>query len=140
MRTVRTALALSAVVMLAAACGSGGAAATVDLVGTWSLTAGTAPDGALALIETAPITLGVSAEGAASGNAACNRYTGAVEADGATVTFGELATTRMACEEPVMALETAYLAALAAVDTGVREGDELTLTGPDVELVYTQAG
>lgn len=139
MRALRATLALSAVALLAAACGSGGSG-TVDIVGTWNLTAGTTADGDLALIETAPIVLGVSDEGKVSGNAACNRYMGDVDVDGSAVTFGALATTRMACEEPVMALETAYLAALAAVDAGARERDELTLTGPDVELVYTLAG
>ena len=51
--------------------------------------------------------------GRASGLAACNRYTGSVEAAApGEVSFGELVSTRMACPDDLMAWEQAYLRAL----------------------------
>jgi heat shock protein HslJ len=43
----------------------------------------------------------------------------------------------MACEEPMMTVEAAYHAALAAVTQAARSGDGLTLRGEGTELVYS---
>lgn len=64
----------------------------------------------------------------AGGFAGCNNFRGAYQADGASLAFGPLAMTLKACEEPVMAFEQDYLAALASV-TGYTLGDgTLSLT------------
>jgi len=66
---------------------------------------------------------------AVAGNASCNRYFGSFELDGATLTFGPLASTEMFCADPgVMEQEQAYLTALASVDAWSIENEELTLT------------
>lgn len=49
----------------------------------------------------------VAADGAAAGTLGCNRFSAKATVDGATLTFGPLTSTRMACEGPVGAVERA---------------------------------
>lgn len=73
----------------------------------------------------------------AHGSSACNSYRGSYAVDGDALTFGPLASTQMACEQMLMDLEAAYLAALGDV-TGFEVGNgALTLTGGDVTLTFT---
>lgn len=76
------------------------------------------------------------ADGQVSGSAGCNIYFGSYELEGNNLTFGELGSTRMACTEPVMAQENRFLAAMAAVETFILAGDELTLIHPNGELLF----
>lgn len=50
--------------------------------------------------------------GTAGGTAGCNQYNGQYTLDGENLTFSEFIVTLMACEEPVMLVESAYLASL----------------------------
>ena len=76
------------------------------------------------------------ADGQAHGTAACNSYGGAYQAgDDGTLSFESFAVTQMGCDEPLMALESAYLAALGQVTGFGVEGD-LVLTGGDVALEF----
>jgi heat shock protein HslJ len=70
------------------------------------------------------------------GRAACNSYGGAYQArnDG-SIAFEAFSVTEMACDEPLMALESAYLAALGQV-TGFNVEGDLTLAGGDVTLRF----
>jgi heat shock protein HslJ len=65
------------------------------------------------------------------GSAGCNRFTGTFALDGESVSFGPLATTRMACPEPIMDQERAFLAALEATTQFTQTGDRLTLRNAD---------
>lgn len=51
-------------------------------------------------------------DGQVSGSSGCNRFHGPFEVDGKALTVGALATTRMACEDAVMAQEQEFLRAL----------------------------
>lgn len=137
MRIVRSLLVIGALTALAA-CGNGGSGATtVDMTGTWTLVSGTNADGPIMPVADTPVTLDVTANTSVAGSSGCNRYTGEVTVDGPSVTFGPLASTRMACATDVMAVEDAYLAALGDVDSGSREGTDLVLTGKSgVELTF----
>lgn len=69
------------------------------------------------------------ADGRVSGTTGCNRISGTYEIDGNVVTIGPLATTRMACPPPLMARETALLAALTGPLTAATgAGGGVTLT------------
>lgn len=155
MRTARLLIVLAAAVVLTAACSSAGsdagagtgdasadgtAGGALDLTGSWRLDEGDGPGGEVEIIPTARVTMEVDAESGVTGSASCNRYSGTVVVDGSSVRFGPIATTRMACAPRPGAAEAAYLAALDDVDAGARTGDELTLTGPDTRLVFTQQG
>ena len=112
------------------------ATAVSDLNGEWQLTKASDADGALTVNGT-PVTL-VIADDSASGQAPCNSYTGAVEIDGDSVSFGTIAQTLMACTDDARAeLEARYLAALEQVSGSTLADDTLTLTGDSVTLQFT---
>ena len=104
---------------------------------TWVLDA----DSMASLVEGPPAGARVDllmTDGAASGTSGCNSYNGSYTLDGDELTFGPFAGTQMACDEPTMDLEAAYLSALAATN-GFEIGDDgstLVLTG-DTDLSFT---
>jgi heat shock protein HslJ len=55
------------------------------------------------------------ADGRIAGSTGCNRLTAACTFDGDRLELGPIASTRMACAPPLMALEQAYLDALGRV-------------------------
>ena len=144
-RVQRTAqlAAYAALLVVTSACGTQGAdagnePAGTDLDGSWRLTAATHNGANLVLVDTHPITLDLDGD-EARGISACNNYFGTVDAatETAAVTFGGLGRTEMACTPAsVMDLEQAYLAALGAVESAARAGDQLTLSGADLELRF----
>ena len=110
-----------------------------DLEASWALTAGTDAAGTLDLDDVS-ITLEID-DDVASGYSGCNSYTGTFESTADGVSFGPLASTRMACSpDGVMTLEARYLKALATVDTAAINGDTLTLSLNDdaPQLVFTE--
>jgi heat shock protein HslJ len=76
----------------------------------------------------APPTLMLEEE-LASGFGGCNTFRGPYELDGDSISIGPLAGTLMACEEPKMTAEAAYLPALEAADSWAIEDGELVLSG-----------
>ncbi|PVB60465.1 hypothetical protein DCO57_16835 [Labrenzia sp. 011] len=70
-------------------------------------------DGA-ASAEDVASTLTISADGTASGQAGCNRFTTQATIEGQSLTFGAIAVTRMMCSEAEMQQEKRFLDALAA--------------------------
>lgn len=81
------------------------------------------------------VTLDMTAD-QASGTSGCNQYGGSYAVDGADISFGPMAVTEMACPDPQMAVEAAYLAALTAATTwaipaDASVGTELTISGAD---------
>ena len=128
-------LALS-IALLTAACSSNGGDMPTDH--SWMLTGIAGPDGTMATPLTIP-TLAFE-DGSASGNASCNQYFGPYEIDGSSITFGQLASTQMFCEEPgVMDQEATYLAALTAVDNWSMDGETLTLSSGNTALLKYEA-
>ena len=63
------------------------------------------------------VTLQFGTDGSASGSDGCNRYMTTYQEDGQNLTFGQMAGTLMACDEPVMTQATQYREALAKVTT-----------------------
>jgi heat shock protein HslJ len=80
-------------------------------------------------------------DGETRGNAACNSYGGSYDAKGdGSISFGQMSMTAMACDDPLMALESAYLHALQAVSGFQVTGSGLVLTGGDVALTFVRTG
>lgn len=102
------------------------AAAGSALVGpTWLLDAlaGQAPASGTSVTAT------FAADGTLSGSGGCNRFTGRYTATGTTIRVEDaLASTMMACDEPVMAQETAFFAALTSARTFAVASEQLTLS------------
>lgn len=105
------------------------------LVGpTWTLTNyNNGRQAVVSVLADTEITLELREDGTLGGFDGCNRYMSGFTLEGDTLTFGPLATTRMACRGPEGAAEQAqaFAAALETV-TGYRlEGSELTLLTAD---------
>jgi putative lipoprotein len=78
------------------------------------------------------ITLQLGADNRASGNGGCNQYGGSYELTGASLSFGEVAATRMACDAGPMEREQALLDALPKVTHfETRNDSELVLLAED---------
>jgi heat shock protein HslJ len=77
------------------------------------------------VIDDAQATLDVAQDGRVSGRATCNRFSGSATIAGDAITFGPLATTRMACAEALMNQEQNYLAALAQAKQWEVQGSTL---------------
>lgn len=69
------------------------------------------------VIDDLQTTLEVGADGKVSGNGGCNRFSGSATIDGDKISFGELASTMMACTEAAMDQEMKLHAALAEART-----------------------
>jgi heat shock protein HslJ len=110
-----------------------GGSASYD--GTWEFVEGHGPEGEVRTVGGYRITLTINGRDA-GGTAACNSYGGSVDIEGSSFRFGGGGMTEMGCRQDVMESETAYIAALHAVDSIARDGDRLTLTGKDAELRF----
>jgi heat shock protein HslJ len=136
-RCVRAAVGL-AVIGAIVACAN--AASSDDrgdpLIGThWQLqTLGTT-----AVLESGRPTLEF-ASGRVTGTGACNRFNGPVTVSGKSITFGALATTRMACGDDVNRQEAAYLKALAQAQWFLVQGATLTIytSAMDMPLAFVR--
>ena len=134
-------LSLFAVALVLVACGSAGTPPSspseepFDPQGSWELTSGRADGVEIPIVDDHPITLTIRGS-EIGGTSACNSYGGRLTVTNGRLEIRDLAMTAMGCEEPVMAAEGAYTAALAAVESIGGEGGELVLTGPNVELRF----
>jgi heat shock protein HslJ len=88
------------------------------------------------------ITAEFGKDGNLSGNSGCNSYNGTYKVTGSQIEIGPLASTRMACGDPVgvMEQEAQYLAALESAATYQIEGTRLELRTEDGALAvdYTK--
>lgn len=94
------------------------------------------------VIDNAQTTLQVAADGSVSGNGGCNRFSGKATIDGDAITFGPLASTRMACAEALMNQEQKFhdaLARVAAFRVEPDTGKLVLLDGEGGELVRLAA-
>ena len=142
LKASRVRAGLVALCLFAIACGepseprSGDPAPATPYAGTWRLTDGGGPEGEVRLVDGYRITLTVNG-GEVGGTSACNTYGGPLDSDDDSFDVsGGLGMTEMGCNPKVMEAEASYLAALGDVDTASRDGDTLTLTGPDAELLF----
>ena len=117
-----------ALAMLIAGC-TGPAEQKATLVGpVWGATA----IGDKAVLADALITLQLDGAGHASGKGGCNSYNGPYTLAGSALSFGALASTKMACAAAAMDQEQTYFDALAGVTSYAVTGDgALVLTTSD---------
>jgi heat shock protein HslJ len=106
------------------------AAPTQSLEGRWDLKR-FGPVGSEMSIPSEPqVFIDFAADGKISGFAGCNRYFGGwgyLEGATDTIRVWRTGSTRMACPEPVMALEYRFLEEITRVSTFAIEGNELRL-------------
>jgi len=96
--------------------------------GEWRLVSYLGPDGMTEALEEAPITITFT-DGRAVGSAGCNRYFTTYQIDGDALSVDEaIGRTRMACPDPVMAQEEAYVKLLPQAATFEIHGDALAIS------------
>lgn len=78
--------------------------------------------------DSSRIFLRFEAAGRLSGHNGCNGFFGSYEITGDRIAIGPLGATQMACEQPVMELETAFMQMLGQARGFVRDGTRLVLT------------
>lgn len=88
-----------------------------------------------ALVDQSQITLSFNEGNMLSGNAGCNTYRGSYSLQGLTFGSGALASTRMACLEPIMTQETSFLQTLSAVRIQELVNNQLLLITPQMEFL-----
>lgn len=79
--------------------------------GTWTLVSYGSPENPQPAIQGSPATLTFTDQGI-NGQAGCNQYSGSYEFANGTLTFGNIVSTLMACEQSIMDQEIAFLEAL----------------------------
>lgn len=85
-------------------------------------------------------TLTIGADGAAAGRTGCNRYFAKATIEGEALSFSQAGTTFMACADPAMRVERAFLDALTATAAYRLEGGFLLLLdGGGAELARFSA-
>jgi heat shock protein HslJ len=105
-----------------------GAAAANPLEGEWNVTGyNTGTQAVTSPIAGTTLTATFTPDGQVAGNAGCNPYTGPYKLDGSSLTVGPLATTMMACAQPIMDQEAQFLAALQRPTTVETSGGTVTL-------------
>ncbi len=85
-------------------------------------------DQPIAPVAQTTITAAFQADGKLGGSSGCNSYFAAYTIDGQRLTIDQPGRTEMACAEPVMRQENAFLEALIMVESFKVDGDTLTIT------------
>ena len=107
------------------------AAPKSELVGSWTVEfIGERP-----VIHRSPAYIQFTEDGRAAGNSSCNRFSASYTLSETQLSFGQAASTRMACQEALMEEEQRFLDALARVAQVQLENGILELTDADGTLV-----
>jgi heat shock protein HslJ len=105
------------------------------LAGTWTILSVATGDAITSVIEGSEPVLTLSDDGEMSVSTGCNDGAGSWERDGDTISFGEIASTMMACEEELSAQQAAIFAALEGAETFEVSPEQLTLLDADGNMV-----
>lgn len=108
------------------------------LVGTWNLVSYGVPESQQPVLPNAPINHMVDVNGV-TGSAGCNSYGGAFQYNAGAITFTNLISTLMACEDSINVQEAAYLAALTAATSYQINGNQLVINYPTGVLTFINA-
>lgn len=103
--------------------------------GAWVLKSGSVGGAPVPILADHRITLIIDGS-RAGGTATCNSYGGTIVPAPGGIRLDELHQTLIGCAPDVQASEQAYLTGLAAVNGIGRDGEELVLIGPEVELRF----
>ena len=125
-------LNLFILVLILSACASQAS----PITGSWRLTAYGSPDAPTPAVTEVDATLTFDVDGKISGNDGCNSMSGQYEVSGDQITFSQVTSTLMACEEPQMAQEQAVYAVFSDAATFKLDGSTLTIMRDNLVLVF----
>jgi heat shock protein HslJ len=109
-----------------------------SLIGAWKLTSYDPASSPTPAVEGTEAGITFNEDGTVAGNTGCNGFGGNYTVEGDQVTFSEIVSTLIACEEPIMSQEAAVLQVLTDAATYQIEGNTLTLTNNDIVLVLAR--
>jgi heat shock protein HslJ len=112
---------------------------SMPLIGTWNLTAYGPKDAPTPAVTGANAFLTFAADGTVGGSGGCNSLGGTYKVNGDEITFSEITSTLMACEDERMAQEGVVTQVLTGTAEYEINGNTLTLTNNDLVLVFTAA-
>lgn len=108
-----------------------------SLTGAWKLVSYGSPDSMTNALPDADATLTFDDDGTVTGSGGCNSLGGAYEVSGRTITFSDISSTLMACDDAYMAQEGAVTQVLSGTAEFEIEDQTLTLAGNGMSLVFT---
>jgi heat shock protein HslJ len=107
-----------------------GASAALEGV-VWNLVSYADHDGNMVDVLAGTDVTALFQDGQVGGTAGCNNYFGRYEVDGNQLTVAVGGTTMMACPQPIMMQESAYITNLSASAAYLITGDQLQIAGSD---------
>lgn len=107
-------------------------------LGTWALVSYGSPDNPQPALADVPANLTFTAEGI-NGQGSCNQYSGAYQYDNGTLTISNVISTLMACEQPIMEQESAFLGALQTATTFQVNNGQLQISYSGGVLTFNAA-
>jgi len=111
---------------------------STSLIGSWKLTAYGPAGSPTPAVEDVEAGLTFNEDGTVSGTSGCNGLGGDYTVEGDQITFGQIISTLMACDSPIMDQESAVTQVLTGTADFSIEGNTLTLTNNDMVLVLTR--
>jgi heat shock protein HslJ len=104
---------------------------------TWVLKFLGSPESPKPVLATTEVNITFLANGRITGKSGCNTYNGQAKIEGSSFTVASpMASTMMACPQPVMDQETEYLKALQAAQSFKVTGNQLKITAGKTELTF----
>ena len=91
--------------------------------------------GAEAVPEDSGLHVEFAVDGSINGHGGCNSFFGSLEKTESGLSVGPLGSTRMACPEPIMSRESAFLSALQQATMFEVAGDKLSCLDDDRKLL-----
>ena len=110
---------------------------TAPLTGTWKLTSYGPKETPTPAATGAEATLTFDGTGNVTGNGGCNSLGGKYKVDGDQITFSDVTSTLMACDDERMAQEGAVTQVLSGTAGYEIKDDTLTLTNGDSVLIFS---
>lgn len=135
-------LALLTITLAISACTSRATQEPSDapsLPGTWALTSFGQAGSLTPVVAGSRAELTFTEGGTVEGNSGCNGFNGDYTVDGDRITFGQIVSTAMACEEPLMRQEELVYRVLTDSTAFQIDGKTLTITNDDMMLMLTRS-
>ena len=120
------------------ACTAKNEGSSTSLIGSWKLTSYSRADVLTPAVSGTEAGLTFQDDGTVTGNSGCNGLGGNYKVEGEQITFDQIVSTLMACDDARMVQEGAFHQVLANTATFKIEGNTLTLTNNDIVLVLAR--
>lgn len=131
-------LTLLVISMAIAACTAKSEESSASLNGSWKLSSYSHADVLTPAVPGTEAVLTFNNDGTVTGNSGCNGFGGNYKVEGDQVTFSEVVSTLMACDEARMAQEGAFHQVMTDTAAFQIEGNTLTITNNDYVLVLAR--